>query len=137
MYGTPLSPGRCPSLLCSVIYLGVCHSSHQIILNGKHLNVRENIYLFLHRLRQKGEGRHLWVDSICINQGDGQEKSEQVRMMGKIYESAKWVFVWLGDAANDSDLVMDVANFNDSYSIEEVRDITQRCLLPDVNVNFI
>jgi hypothetical protein len=58
-------------------------------------------------------------------------------MMGKIYESAKWVFVWLGDAANGSDLVMDVANFNDSYSIEEVRDITQRCLLPDVNVNYL
>ncbi|KAJ2907182.1 HET-domain-containing protein [Zalerion maritima] len=38
----------------------------------------------------------LWIDQICINQGDKLEKSWQVQMMKQIYESAKEVFVWLG-----------------------------------------
>jgi hypothetical protein len=56
--------------------------------------------------------------------------------MGKIYQEAEWVFVWLGEDANDSDFVMDLANSANSYSIEEVRGITEACLLPDVNVNL-
>jgi hypothetical protein len=28
----------------------------------------------------------LWVDALCINQGDGDERASQVKMMGQIYE---------------------------------------------------
>jgi hypothetical protein len=27
-----------------------------------------------------------WVDTVCINQTDNQEKSHQVQMMGEIYQ---------------------------------------------------
>jgi hypothetical protein len=64
------------------------------------------------------------------------EKSEQVGLMSRIHQGAEWVFVWLGEDVDDSDFVMDVVNSDNSYSIEEVRDITQACLLPDVNVNL-
>lgn len=59
-----------------------------------------------------------------------------MRLIGKIYQEAEWVFVWLGEDANDSDFVVDLANSANSHSIEQVRGIAQACLLLDVNVNL-
>jgi hypothetical protein len=38
----------------------------------------------------------LWVDAICINQEDYDERSHQVKMMGMIYARASAVMIWLG-----------------------------------------
>jgi hypothetical protein len=43
---------------------------------------------------------------ICINQKDDEEKSWQVAQMLRIYEKAADTLVWLGPAADDSDLAM-------------------------------
>ena len=37
-----------------------------------------------------------WIDGICINQNDPDEKSSQLPMMAKIYGRAARVVVWLG-----------------------------------------
>ncbi|KAI1351609.1 HET-domain-containing protein [Xylaria sp. FL0043] len=37
-----------------------------------------------------------WIDAICIHQGNMEEKSAQVAMMGQIYKQAKRVVIWLG-----------------------------------------
>ena len=37
-----------------------------------------------------------WIDQVCINQGDENEKSSQVRLMDVIYRQASNVVVWLG-----------------------------------------
>jgi len=42
-----------------------------------------------------------------MNQEDATERSYQVQQMTSIYENAGQVIVWLGPAANDSDLAMD------------------------------
>jgi Heterokaryon incompatibility protein (HET) len=52
-------------------------------------------------------GTPVWIDSICINQADDEEKSWQVNFMWKIYESAVIVSAWLGPSADDSDKLMD------------------------------
>ena len=44
----------------------------------------------------------LWVDSICINQADDQEKSHQVEIMGEIYRNASQTIAWLGSEKDDS-----------------------------------
>ncbi|KAL8904683.1 MAG: hypothetical protein Q9207_003102 [Kuettlingeria erythrocarpa] len=46
-----------------------------------------------------GEGGTLawWIDSICINQEDALERSEQVRKMARIYAAALITTVWLGE----------------------------------------
>jgi hypothetical protein len=46
--------------------------------------------------------RVLWVDSICINQGDLQERGFQVDIMGDIYSHASSVLVWLGESDDSS-----------------------------------
>lgn len=39
----------------------------------------------------------IWVDAICINQADIQERTEHVKMMGSVYEHASVVRIWVGD----------------------------------------
>lgn len=44
----------------------------------------------------------IWIDEICINQDDNEERGTQLQLMSEIYESAQVVFAWLGpeDEAN-------------------------------------
>ncbi|KAF3055683.1 Heterokaryon incompatibility protein 6, OR allele [Daldinia childiae] len=46
--------------------------------------------------------RYYWIDAICINQVDDEEKSHQVQMMGKIYRLASCVLSCIGPHADDS-----------------------------------
>lgn len=41
----------------------------------------------------------IWVDAVCINQNDEEEKVVQIRMMNRIYRRAQSVWVWLGCVA--------------------------------------
>ncbi|KAF4472610.1 Heterokaryon incompatibility 6 OR allele [Fusarium albosuccineum] len=43
----------------------------------------------------------LWVDMLCINQGDIPERSQQVQLMGKIFRQATNVLVWLPPELDD------------------------------------
>jgi hypothetical protein len=75
-----------------------------IQLNSRSFPVTSNLESALRHLRHEEPGplRRLWVDAICINQGDTQERSQQVRQMFHIYNRAKQVIVWLGDANADN-----------------------------------
>ena len=50
-------------------------------------------------------GMYCWVDSLCIDQGDAREKSEQVALMATVYHSARRVIAWLG-SIEDGNLAM-------------------------------
>ena len=58
--------------------------------------VTENLYAALKSLR-RGSPRALWIDAICINQLDNEERGDQVNQMRHIYESAMNVIAWLGN----------------------------------------
>lgn len=60
------------------------------------VNITQNLAAALRAFRVPGKPLLLWVDAICINQGDPEEKSKQIPLMGEIYASAKLVHVWLG-----------------------------------------
>ena len=66
-----------------------------IFCNGRRAYVQANLYDALIQLR-KEEPAAYWIDALCINQNDDNEKSAQIQMMGRIYESAEKVAVWLG-----------------------------------------
>ncbi|KAI2470040.1 heterokaryon incompatibility protein-domain-containing protein [Annulohypoxylon bovei var. microspora] len=38
-----------------------------------------------------------WIDALCINQDDLQERAEQVKLMRRIYTTASMVCIWLGN----------------------------------------
>lgn len=70
-----------------------------IEVNGAELAVTQNLFSALKALRAQSGGlpTPLWVDSICINQMDVAERSQQVPLMGQIYSEASPVRVWLGE----------------------------------------
>ncbi|KAF2146189.1 uncharacterized protein K452DRAFT_198130, partial [Aplosporella prunicola CBS 121167] len=47
-------------------------------------------------LRHPTKARIIWVDALCINQSDPEERTHQVNMMCAIYSLAQEVFLFLG-----------------------------------------
>ncbi|KAK0662532.1 heterokaryon incompatibility protein 6, OR allele [Cercophora samala] len=69
-----------------------------IQVNGGTLQIGLNLRSALLNLRLADEPRTLWIDAICINQQDYDEKPGQINMMGQIYRNASQCVVWLGKA---------------------------------------
>lgn len=74
-----------------------------ISLDGKPFQVTSNLESALRHLRHEEQDlqRRVWVDAICINQRDTEERGQQVRQMFNIYNRAEQVVVWLGDGSSD------------------------------------
>ena len=66
------------------------------------LMVTANCKAALRRLRQKDDDCLVWVDAICIDQGNPLERNHQVGLMRRIYSEASEVFVYLGEASSSS-----------------------------------
>lgn len=74
-----------------------------ILIDGYVFHVRENLASALQHLRHEDADQVLWVDALCINQSDIEERNCQVLRMGSIFQNAKLVQAWLGAAGDDSD----------------------------------
>lgn len=74
-----------------------------IQLNGLSFNVGKNLEEALRQLRPRvGESRVLWIDAVCIDQTNTQERSQQVAQMDNVYRNATRVIVWLGPESDMS-----------------------------------
>lgn len=79
-----------------------------ISVDGADLAVTKNLHGALQRLRDPHLDRILWVDALCINQDDLEERTQQVQMMALIYAYASRVVVWLGEEAGGSGDAMEL-----------------------------
>jgi hypothetical protein len=70
-----------------------------ILLDSKRYEVTRNCYSALLRLRELGETR-VWIDAICIDQTNNEEKSGQIPIMKDIYAAAETI-IWLGHAREE------------------------------------
>lgn len=77
-----------------------------IFVNGHLFSITLNLYNALRYLRDSTHHKLLWIDAICINQMDLEEKTHQVGMMKTIYSTAYQVLVWLGESDKDIRLAM-------------------------------
>lgn len=87
----------------------VCHIS----LDGITFPVTANLYEALSQVRHTTTT--LWVDALCINQGDLPERSKQVSLMHQIYSHASTVFISLGQAYSGSDAVIDFIELHGTH----------------------
>ena len=71
------------------------------------LSITRNLAVALNCLRHKDRPRTLWIDALCINQQDLDERSAQIQRMGDIYSKASRVVIWLGPESHDSSMAMD------------------------------
>lgn len=79
---------------------------HRIKINGAPLFITTNLYTVLNRLRRAQTTLTLWIDAICINQNDIDERNQQVPLMCRIYSQALIVIIWLGDADHETEMAL-------------------------------
>jgi hypothetical protein len=70
-------------------------------VNGALLWAPRSAARVLRRMRYEDRPRILWIDAICINQEDAEERSRQVAIMGHIYRRSTGNLIYLG-VSNDS-----------------------------------
>jgi hypothetical protein len=58
-----------------------------------------------------GSTPYIWIDAICINQEDLQERGAQVAIMDRIYASAQRVFVWLGSSLPKTEKALELIKY--------------------------
>lgn len=71
------------------------------------MGITDSVKDILLELRSSETERVLWIDAMCINQKDIDERNRQVWLMGQVYSKAKAVIIWLGPQSEDSDLAME------------------------------
>ena len=74
----------------------------ELLLDGRTFRAGTNCYRALWQARLHFAPCLIWIDSICINQDDWDEKSIQVNVMGDIYRHAQHVLARIGPHSNDS-----------------------------------
>lgn len=69
--------------------------------SGEVLQVTQNQAIALRHLHNTSSIRVLWIDALCINQEDLQERSTEGKRMADIYRCESQVTIWLGPASED------------------------------------
>ena len=67
-----------------------------IYVDGSPIEVSQSLFEALKQLRSDSGNRFLWIDAICINQADDDEKTWQVNLMRRIYTQCSQCIIWLG-----------------------------------------
>ena len=100
---------------------GTMSSAKHIVVNGQSFLVTPSLYSALLHFRKSGQNvpnafikeeakkeTFWWMDAICINQNDLDERNSQVGLMTILYKQAQMVHVWLGEESKDSVRAMQV-----------------------------
>ncbi|KAL1599606.1 hypothetical protein SLS60_007409 [Paraconiothyrium brasiliense] len=93
--------------------------------------VRRDLALALKYLRHKDKSRILWIDAICIDQGNDVERNQQVQMMSRIYTRAAKVCIWLGQQDDESEVAFrfikeEITHLKDFDSISSDKDYSNK-----------
>lgn len=73
--------------------------TQQIMIDGCTMKVTESVYEILTSYSSLLVPKLLWIDALCIDQRNMEEKSLQVPLMQKIYSNALFTTVFLGRAS--------------------------------------
>ena len=76
---------------------GDARDTKPIRLCGQPFHVTVNLESALRNLRQTDRPCILWVDALCIDQGNVDERAKQVHIMGDIYRCSVANLIYIGD----------------------------------------
>ncbi|RKL25729.1 hypothetical protein BFJ68_g356 [Fusarium oxysporum] len=83
---------------------------------GMSFSIGKSAAQALRRLRLERETLVVWIDAVCINQDDLEERAQQVTLMSQIYSLASVVHIWLGEDNHGVEaclkLIRDICNSN-------------------------
>ncbi|KAE9972137.1 hypothetical protein EG327_009585 [Venturia inaequalis] len=105
----------CPPYTALSYTWGDSGNEKNVTIQGKQFLIRQNLACFLDAevlKRNQGVEHHVedlfWIDQISIDQSNDKERGHQVGMMRQIYSGADLVLAWVGEAADNSDLAMEM-----------------------------
>lgn len=92
-----------------------------IWLSSKALPITSNLRSALNHLRYEDRPLIIWIDAVCINQGNDLERVEQVQLMRRLYRGAK-VRIWIDEPAVEetSDAVVALQNFPHEIDFDDI-----------------
>lgn len=95
-----------------------------IMLNRNEFQVTLGLQSALRHLRHsRRETLVLWIDAICINQRNIEERDSQALLMSSIYQRARGVLVWLGEETATSSMAIDfLRRLNHEVTLLELGD---------------
>ena len=67
-------------------------------LGNASASITYNLEAAFQQVRSESQPRKLWVHALCINQSNNEERSEQVKLMAKLYSQASLVLCSLGES---------------------------------------
>ncbi|OLN97368.1 Heterokaryon incompatibility protein 6, OR allele 1 [Colletotrichum chlorophyti] len=86
-----------------------------IICDNIEVIVGGELFRALRRMRKEDTALRIWVDALCINQDDVEERNEHVKIMGRVYAGASQTRLWLGESTD-----MDMPAVNTLFAISEI-----------------
>ena len=117
-------------------------SSEEIECNEHKLTVNLNVLAALASIRDLGSTNHchfVWIDAICIDQSNRQERSAQVSIMKEIYTHAHVVYIWFGKDTQEIDRAVELMKKLDNVALLRrnqpglsATEIAERAALPPV-----
>ncbi|KAI0546427.1 heterokaryon incompatibility protein-domain-containing protein [Xylaria curta] len=101
----------------------------EIQIDQRRLLVLDTLRPFVQAVVSKGmlgDEYLWWIDSICIDQANLEERAQQVLLMRNMYLKADQTIVWLGKESSDSNLAIDFIEMLDhtmqqGHTPEELR----------------
>jgi hypothetical protein len=58
---------------------------HEVLIGGRRAAINSSVYDILHHQRSYVGQKIIWIESICINQSDNEEKAKQAKLKGDIF----------------------------------------------------
>ena len=87
-----------------------------LVIDGHNVAIPRTAAIAIRNL-SKVSSYPLWIDAVCIDQNNLQEKGQQVTMMKEVYSKAVSVLIWLGHAQRST-----------ADAIASIEKIYQQCL---------
>jgi hypothetical protein len=100
---------------------GDAKTSKEITVDGSALPITENLEVALHHMQYDDVRPAIWIDAICINQSDYDEKNDQVPRMSRIYSNARNVLIWLGPGTTYNDQHVRTLDWCLAFALIELR----------------
>jgi hypothetical protein len=101
---------------------GLSPSTKNEIYSQAQLPVTANLEAALRYLRHESMVRILWIDAICMDQSNIEERNHQVPLMKTIYSNATTVRVWLGNPTTGSDdAIVILKEIRQGVSLQEIK----------------
>jgi hypothetical protein len=127
----PSEPVKIPTYVALSYFWGDASVTEELLLDGQPVQKTVNLIAGLRQLRDllanpsraprtlRNHDVMFWIDALCIDQENVDEKSMQVPRMGTIFGSARIVVAWLGENGADDDKIRQVMNLGNTFRSKE------------------